>query len=315
MRHTVGIPKWLLKFMMKKRLKDQYAWSVENAPLASSKGKLPLVIFSHGIGSQRCRYSAIVTELASYGYLVAAIAHHDESASCVWEEGVEKPFRDVKDYSELSLETRPIRIQEMSLTIDLLEALNAGHGPRNLWVSEADPVYYQACDVDFTGKLDLNCITAMGHSFGGATSLGVGGLDARVKQVIALDPWVLVLPPVIAPLPTLIITSGSGFQKPPDLARLKQISTSAPSSLVISIDGSGHFDHSDLPFFGPGIKRVKPVRFLMPKRKRAQLDFAESEDLENSMRLNRELVMAFLQGKLQPQWYEALVGSTVLYKK
>lgn len=37
--------------------------------------KFPCVLFSHGLGGSRFMYSSFCLELASYGYVVAAIEH------------------------------------------------------------------------------------------------------------------------------------------------------------------------------------------------------------------------------------------------
>ena len=42
--------------------------------------KFPVVIFSHGLNAHRSVYSSICCDLASHGYIVAAIEHKDRSA-------------------------------------------------------------------------------------------------------------------------------------------------------------------------------------------------------------------------------------------
>ncbi|KAH9512649.1 Platelet-activating factor acetylhydrolase [Bulinus truncatus] len=51
------------------------------APLLKSNEKFPVLIVSHGIGGNRTTMSTYCCELASYGYVVAAIEHRDGSAS------------------------------------------------------------------------------------------------------------------------------------------------------------------------------------------------------------------------------------------
>ncbi|KAJ4438325.1 hypothetical protein ANN_14267 [Periplaneta americana] len=54
---------------------------VWNADVRKEGAKLPVVILSHGLGASRFLYSSICVELASHGFLVAAVEHRDKSAS------------------------------------------------------------------------------------------------------------------------------------------------------------------------------------------------------------------------------------------
>ncbi|XP_013090392.2 platelet-activating factor acetylhydrolase-like [Biomphalaria glabrata] len=51
------------------------------APLLKSQEKFPVLIVSHGIGGNRTTLTTYCYELASYGYVVAALEHRDGSAS------------------------------------------------------------------------------------------------------------------------------------------------------------------------------------------------------------------------------------------
>src|SRR6185295_6274948 len=52
--------------------------TIENAKIA--KGRFPLLIFSHGGGMPVLYYTAIIEELVSHGYVVAAVEHSGDGA-------------------------------------------------------------------------------------------------------------------------------------------------------------------------------------------------------------------------------------------
>lgn len=43
--------------------------------------QFPVMVFSHGLGGMRTTYSYICADIASHGWVVAAIEHRDGSAS------------------------------------------------------------------------------------------------------------------------------------------------------------------------------------------------------------------------------------------
>jgi platelet-activating factor acetylhydrolase len=48
---------------------------VWNADIRQEGRKLPAIVFSHGLGASRFFYSTVCTELASHGFVVAAVEH------------------------------------------------------------------------------------------------------------------------------------------------------------------------------------------------------------------------------------------------
>lgn len=63
---------------------DVYIPALWQAPLVDSDEKFPVVVLSHGIGGNRTTYSTFCCELASHGYVVAALEHRDGSASMTY---------------------------------------------------------------------------------------------------------------------------------------------------------------------------------------------------------------------------------------
>lgn len=55
-----------------------------DAPVNCDIGKLKTVVFSHGLGGTRFFYTTICCELASYGYVVIALEHRDDSPSMTY---------------------------------------------------------------------------------------------------------------------------------------------------------------------------------------------------------------------------------------
>ena len=72
--------KWLGNTRMEAHINapiiDQSSWQqAQECPDLKSEGKLPLMVFSHGMGGQRGVYSVFCTQLASQGFVVAAVEH------------------------------------------------------------------------------------------------------------------------------------------------------------------------------------------------------------------------------------------------
>ena len=102
-----------------------------DAPLAKdfSTGakKLIPIIFSHGLTGSRCFYSVIARELASHGYIVFLMDHHD--GSCCYTEKLngEPVFFDAStpfsDYPDKHAKVK-VREAECKLLIDYISSKN-----------------------------------------------------------------------------------------------------------------------------------------------------------------------------------------------
>lgn len=157
------------------------------APVASD-GKFPLVVVSHGYVGSRYLMTYLTENLASKGYIVAAIDH------------TESTFRDAGGFTSTLLN----RSKDISFVVN--EMTNFGQS-----------------DTSLKGKIDSDNIAIIGYSMGGYGVLNVGGagysqtfekgfqqftggskllsplvygsdtykgeVDSRIKAVVAFAPW------------------------------------------------------------------------------------------------------------------------------
>lgn len=63
---------------------DVYIPALWQAPLLEGDETFPVIVLSHGIGGNRTTYSAYCCELASRGFIVAAVEHRDGTASMTY---------------------------------------------------------------------------------------------------------------------------------------------------------------------------------------------------------------------------------------
>lgn len=161
----------------------------------------PVIVFSHGMASSRTDYTQYCGELASKGYVVAAIEHRDGSgpASIVMSTGGEHIRQhitvsdlahdddfDVAKLKEVQLDFRQAEVEE---TIRVLRQINAGDGSE---ITAANTRKEGDTLRGWTGRLDLDGIVIAGHSYGATLAISTlrGGSSKRLPIVgcIALDP-------------------------------------------------------------------------------------------------------------------------------
>ncbi|KAF2152748.1 PAF acetylhydrolase [Myriangium duriaei CBS 260.36] len=166
-------------------------------------GTWPVVVFSHGMASSRTSYTQWCGELASRGYIVAAVEHRDGSCpgSMIMRKGEEEEM--VMHTSEAQLRLGDSRIEtaqlktaqldfrqaEVEETVKVFRLLNSGKG---------DGVYQKnsrdegATLQGWTGKLLVENMTIAGHSYGATLALQAlkGGPSRSLpfSGAIVLDP-------------------------------------------------------------------------------------------------------------------------------
>ncbi|KAM9665715.1 platelet-activating factor acetylhydrolase isoform 1-T3 [Trichechus inunguis] len=226
-----------------------------NSPLRTGE-KYPLIVFSHGLGAFRTIYSAIGNDLASHGFIVAAIEHRDGSASATYyfkdESAAVKGnkswlyFKTLKrDEVEAAVRNEQVRqrAKECSQALNLILDLDHGRPIKN------------ALDLEFDVKqlkdsIDRNKVAMIGHSFGGATVIQALSEDQRFRCGIALDAWMFPLGDEVysrIPQPLFFINSEQ-FQFPANIIKIKKLYLPDRERKMITIRGSVHQNFDDFTF-------------------------------------------------------------------
>ncbi|NXL89315.1 PAFA2 acetylhydrolase, partial [Alectura lathami] len=228
-------------------------------------GGYPLVIFSHGLRAFRTVYSSICTELASWGFVVAALEHRDCSAAttyfCTAEAGQEQwiPYQQVpQGQKEFYFRNKQVhwRADECTRALQLFRDVSGGKPVPN--------VLPQGFDLSvLKDNVDLAKAAVMGHSFGGVTAVLALVKEPGFRCAVALDAWMFPLENVLypeVPKPVLFINTEK-FQTPESIAKMKRLSSRNSQTKIITVLGSVHQSQSDFAFLtGKLINRIFNAR-------------------------------------------------------
>jgi len=158
------------------------------------KPKLPVILFSHGLKGTRGMYTVFCTQLASQGYVVAAIEHRDASGSASFiyddkNEPIEIPYYVLNEgggkAEEMKLRNVQLhqRVNEVNDAVTLISSLNKHP-------STINNLLQTDFDINtFRDRLDTDSIVMMGHSFGGATATKALKEITQLKCGFGLDVW------------------------------------------------------------------------------------------------------------------------------
>jgi dienelactone hydrolase len=155
--------------------------TLENAKLSAKNLRYPVVIFSHGGGVPILFYTAIIEDLVSHGYAVAAVEHSYDGATTVfpdgriitrsgWDKDEERTPEERKAFHTARIK---VGAEDDSFVLSQLEKLNKGS------LTNASK--------RFKGRFDMTRVGATGHSFGGKVAITACQQDKRFKFCLNLD--------------------------------------------------------------------------------------------------------------------------------
>ncbi|MBD1936232.1 alpha/beta hydrolase [Microcoleus sp. FACHB-68] len=123
---------------------------------AGATAEKPVIIFSHGLGSDRTELRYLAEHLASHGYVIAVVEHIGSNSTQV--------NTALAGGSLLQPDEFLNRPKDISFTLDELEKLNLSAGP-------------------FQGKLATDNVMVIGYSMGGGTALSIAGGELQIASV------------------------------------------------------------------------------------------------------------------------------------
>lgn len=220
-------------------LADLDIW--QDPPAAA--GPFPVIIFAHGLSGIRQQNTGMARELASHGYVVAAIDHTYANALSLFPDGrviFYDPCRLFTDCRSNYVDGRRLVQQWAGDIAFLLDTMTA-------WDETTSGI--------FAGRLNLEQLGLFGHSTGGGAMLQFCLDDPRCDAGLGLDAWalpvderILTTPP---PQPFLFISTPHWLGEE-NQARAHAILDALPGpTYELTLANTGHYDFTDLVRLSP----------------------------------------------------------------
>src|SRR6476620_11319343 len=199
------------------------------APLRRGGG-WPVVLFSTGYGVERQLYTGLVQDLASHGFVVAAIDHPHDANIVSFPDGHTVSIGKVGEKPNAISDALTVRIADTRYVLDTLTRLN--RDSRN---------------GAFSGMFNLAHIGMFGHSLGGATAAATMLLDRRLDAGLDMDGSLFGKVAVTGlEKPFMLFSADPGFRREPNLAQFW--GNLRGPRYAVDFAGAAHFAFSDLVF-------------------------------------------------------------------
>ncbi|MEU5696500.1 hydrolase [Actinosynnema sp. NPDC020468] len=224
------------------------------APVDRGRCGRSVLLYSPGLRSDRSVGTALVEELASHGYLVAAVDHTYDADQVEFPGGRVETFALTGEIDDaLIAKALAVRTADTRFVLDRLAALDAGHNP------DADR---QPLPATLTRAFDLTRVGVLGHSLGGATAAAALRVDRRLRAGVNLDGSLLA--PVTAGTDRPFLLFGSDPGSAGEDPSWDAFWTSQRGwKRELALTGSTHISFTDLETLLP---QAAPVLGLTPEQ-------------------------------------------------
>ncbi|MEI7771086.1 MAG: hypothetical protein WCI67_13915 [Chloroflexales bacterium] len=290
------------------------ARGVADAPISTKQRSYPLVVFSHGMTGLRASNMSTYKELASRGYIVAAIDHTylsfytrfpDGKSVMISQQYLNEVLRltsssasPAEDF-QITGKWMDLRTGDMRLTLDKIAELNSGAEPGPL-----------------AGHVDMSHIGLTGHSMGGATAAATCRQDARCTSALVIDgslfgeydrvkqDGTLISDPF--PRPLMLVYNADFYKTEPGRQSystdINVFEHAAAPVYSVMVQGAGHLNFTDLPGRAPLVINLMGVAIKTNDTKPGTIEPFRCTEILNSY------VTAFFDQTLKGEAAPLLTG-------
>jgi hypothetical protein len=245
------------------------------APFVGTLRRSPVLLFSPGGGMIRELYTSQLEELASHGYVVAAITHTYDGFVTVFPDGSYVAYDSKRWPTPLSFEGEA-NLNQLEWHADDIRVV-------------LDELSRAPSTLPFAGRLDLARVGAFGHSFGGIAAAHACQKDPRIKAclnqdgAVANQPYFLDVrgwgmdqafglierstrtdPPTDQELAAMKLTRVrvTEIRNKLDSRRDRALRNTGKGTILVALQrgGTSHMDFSDLQVVGAGTRAEYEMR-------------------------------------------------------
>jgi pimeloyl-ACP methyl ester carboxylesterase len=219
-----------------------------DSKVAPAEAGYPVILFSHGWNGFNAQNTGQAIQLASHGYVVVGVQHPYGAVMTLFKDGTiahNNPSALPREAPEAEYEVAARKLVhqwagDLGYTVDFLEENN----------NTPESALYRS--------LDLSRLGVYGHSTGGGAAIQFCGTDSRCKALLGMDPF---MRPVSLEVLAHGVTQPAFFMFSQRWADERdsrnnllfhKFIPNLPETLgVITIQGTTHYDFSDLPLLSP----------------------------------------------------------------
>jgi len=221
-----------------------------DAPVIPGGEQFPVLLLAHGWSGFKELHIYQVEELASHGYVVAAINFTYAAMMTVFPDGRQIPRND---------DILPEGVSEEEYDLASNRLVRQWAEDIGFLLDELDVMNQSGVNWALSERLDLSRVGVFGHSTGGGATVEFCAMDSRCKAALMMDLWA---EPVSASVisaglsqPYLLMHSASwvnvddpsrNFQRIGEL-----VQASSGEGIEFVIEGTQHWDFTSLPMLSP----------------------------------------------------------------